>query len=279
MDATPDQFVDRPGASGGGRGTHALCADRGGSGLASVAPSRNSGAAAPRPSKEGRACHQAGRSSLTRNATLATPSCGKRLRECLDEQIQRRRMPLLGQAASQSEDALCLVQFHVTRSAELERLCDAAGRLGCPQLPLFRAAADGLLALIIVNNPAAAWPAAVIQRNVNRPTCVLVGGDPGHGEPDPAPIEWMCAKRLKSWCRAAVVHGAGGEAARYRNAAFGAVLTGRLALVETTSARADEWVAFLRCQSTLLIRPTNGLHPVPPQRGSKCSQQPIRQAA
>jgi hypothetical protein len=156
--------------------------------------------------------------------------------------------------------------IYVTRSAELERLCDIAGRLGLAQLPLFRAAADGMLALIAIYNPAEAWPTALIQHNASRPTCVLVGGDPGHGEPDPAPTEWQCAKRLKYWCRTTVVHAAGGAPDHYRAATLAAALAGRLALIETTSARADEWVAFLRCRSTLLIRPSNGLHPVPPAR-------------
>jgi hypothetical protein len=100
----------------------------------------------------------------------------------------------------------------ITRRGELERLCDAAGRLGLAQLPLFRAAADGLISLLRVEDTSAMWPATLIERELNRrrPTCFLIGGDPGVGHPDPAPAEWSCARRLKYWCAGAIVHGAGG---------------------------------------------------------------------
>jgi hypothetical protein len=157
--------------------------------------------------------------------------------------------------------------IHLTSREDLERLCDVAGRLSLPQLPLFRASADGLLALVGIYNPAGAWPSALIERNANRPTCVLIGADPGVEHPDPPPVAWACARRLKYWQpRAVVIHGAGGEADHYREAATATVLAGRLAFVETTSARALEWVEFLRCPHTAVWLPSDGVHPVPAAR-------------
>ena len=51
----------------------------------------------------------------------------------------------------------------------LERLCDASGRLGIMQLPLFRAAADGLLVVVRAEDPSTPWPARGIERYAHRP--------------------------------------------------------------------------------------------------------------
>lgn len=158
------------------------------------------------------------------------------------------------------EDAM--TDLLLSQRDQLERLCDVAGRLGLAQLPLFRAAADGLLALISLDAPSTPWPAKLIERYPNRPTVFLLGGDPGFGHSDPAPSEWMCGRRLKYWCRAAVVHGAGGEPAHYRQAVPAALLVRRLAFVETTSRRASEWAEFLDCPLTHVIVPVDGVHPV-----------------
>jgi hypothetical protein len=135
--------------------------------------------------------------------------------------------------------------------------------MGLVQLPLFRAAADGLLTLVRIEGVSAPWPTWLIERNQHRPICFMVGGDPGFGHPDPAPAAWTCARRLRDWCHAAIIHGAAGEADHYRDAAVSTLILRRLAFIETTSARAAEWGAFLRCPRTLVIVPTTGVHPLP----------------
>ena len=67
----------------------------------------------------------------------------------------------------------------LTTRTDLERLCDLAGRMGLVQLPLFRAAADGLLALVRIEDVSAPWPTWLIERNQHRPICFMLGGDPG----------------------------------------------------------------------------------------------------
>jgi hypothetical protein len=151
----------------------------------------------------------------------------------------------------------------VTSRTDLERLCDLAGRMGLVQLPLFRAAADGLLALVRIESTSAHWPTSLIERNQRRPICFMLGGDPGFGHPDPAPAEWACADGLRDWCHAAIIHGAAGEADHYRDAAASTMILRRLAFIETTSARAADWHAFLHCPRTLVIVPTTGVHPLP----------------
>jgi hypothetical protein len=153
-----------------------------------------------------------------------------------------------------SPDGPCL------RITALERICDRACRMGLPQVPPFRAAADRQLVLFKIYDAGTAWPTKVVERNYSRPTCVLIGADPGVKHPDlPAPSEWACAKRLKYWCQdgGAIIHGAGGELDHYREAARATLLLRRLAFIETTSHRADEWADYLRSRS---IRPADGPH-------------------
>jgi hypothetical protein len=54
-------------------------------------------------------------------------------------------------------------------------------------LPLFRAAADGLIALLHVEDTRAVWPSALIERELNkhRPVCFLIGGIPASAIPIP----------------------------------------------------------------------------------------------
>ena len=93
----------------------------------------------------------------------------------------------------------------ITQRDDLERLCDLAGRLGLAQLPLFRAAADGLLALLRIENTGTVWPGRLIERNGHRPTCFLIGADPGVEHPDPPPpSEWACAKAVGTGARPVV---------------------------------------------------------------------------
>jgi hypothetical protein len=148
----------------------------------------------------------------------------------------------------------------------LERLCDASGRLGIVQLPLFRAAADGLLAVVRIEDPSTPWPARGVERYAHRPTCFMLGADPGLEHPDPPPpSEWVCARRLKYWAQhsAAVVHGAAGTPDDYRQAAHLTMVVGRTAFIETTSARIDEWASFLSARKMIIIRPPDGQqHPI-----------------
>jgi hypothetical protein len=159
-----------------------------------------------------------------------------------------------------------LSAFFLTTTADLQTACAKAMAAQAPQLPLLQAAAAGDIGLMMISGPATPWPAALIERVGNRPLCILIGGDPGHGESDPAPQEWACARRLRYWAGAALVHGAKGEHEHYRAALLATVLNRRLALIETTSARARDWQAFLKCPRTLLITPPDGVqHPAPPR--------------
>ena len=154
----------------------------------------------------------------------------------------------------------------VNSRERLERVCDISGRLGIMQLPLFRAAADGLLAICRIEHPDTPWPARRIEQNAHKPLCFMIAADPGLEYPDPPPpSEWVCAKRLKYWAQhsAAVIHGAGGTPDDYRQAAHLTMTVGRVAFIETTSARIHEWASFLGARKMVIIQPPAGRqHPI-----------------
>jgi hypothetical protein len=87
--------------------------------------------------------------------------------------------------------------WSLTKRAQLERFCDVASRANLVQLQLFRAAADGVLAVARTEDPACPWPKSELAQFGSRPIVFVVAADPGFGHPDPHPEEWTCAKRLK----------------------------------------------------------------------------------
>lgn len=101
-----------------------------------------------------------------------------------------------------------------------------------------------------------------------RPLVVIVGDDDYQTT---GPDGWACAAKLRTWAAFAVVHGTGGKSEHYEMAADMAVQTRRLLLVETTSAAAQDWAAFLHERSPKLpflgILPPDGAHPVVPSKG------------
>ncbi|MGI4941907.1 MAG: hypothetical protein ACRYHQ_15335, partial [Janthinobacterium lividum] len=151
------------------------------------------------------------------------------------------------------------------RSSEaIQAVADRLAQIGAAQAPLYAAAAAGRIALVCISAPATPWPAETVG-GLTRPTVVLLGGDPGFGEPAFGPGRWRCARKARGWAAAAIVHGAGGEPDHYRGALAMAELVGRLALVETTSSLVDAWGAFLAPLPRIGYRPPNGsVHPVQP---------------
>ena len=86
-----------------------------------------------------------------------------------------------------------------------------------------RAVADGsIISLITLTRPTSRWPGEQFEQAA-RPVVVLVGDDPAPEVGAVGPHGWECAKRIKYWCRAAVVHGAASQPDHYRLAVLKAV--------------------------------------------------------
>lgn len=157
--------------------------------------------------------------------------------------------------------------FKATKAVEIERLCSFMGNAHAPQLPLFRAAADGLLAVVHITDATATFPRRLANRT-GRPVVVLIGADPDIGKPPP-PSEWRCATEAAGWARAAMIHAAGGEPGHYREAARATLAVGRFMLIETNSTDYAAWLGIVRplvAGAVRLVLPTDGAHPKPMAR-------------
>lgn len=100
------------------------------------------------------------------------------------------------------------------------------------------------------------------------PELILVGDDDYRSS---GPSGWRQTSRLMRWARRIIIHAAGGEADQYEGFVKSACAIGRLLLVETDAAHAQEWVQVAlahRAHGRLcLILPTQGVHPVCPPAG------------
>lgn len=154
--------------------------------------------------------------------------------------------------------------LRVSSREVIQAVADKLAQIGAAQAPIYAAATAGRIALVCITTPSTPWPAETIAR-LTRPAVVVLGGDPGFGEPTFGPGRWRCAGKLKGWAAAAVVHGASGEPEHYRGAVAMAELVERLVLVETTSRLVDAWGAFLAPLPRIGYRPPGGgVHPVRP---------------
>lgn len=150
----------------------------------------------------------------------------------------------------------------LTSRAAIERLCFAFASMNDAHLPIARAAADGVIGLVMVANPHARLTARSLKC-ASRPVLVLLGDDPhptGHAL---GPDAWPCVETLRRWCRAVIVHGGAGHAEHYRLAVQSALIHQRTVMVETDSAHAQTWAERFDCRHTLVMLPSTGIHPAP----------------
>lgn len=101
-----------------------------------------------------------------------------------------------------------------------------------------------------------------------RPVVVILGDD---DYATTGPDGWACAAKVREWAARAIVHGTGGQPWHYDAAADMAMQVRRLLLIETSSAGAQQWAAFLHERTPALpfvgLLPPDGAHPVMPMKG------------
>ncbi|MDA8250611.1 MAG: hypothetical protein M0Z28_15755 [Rhodospirillales bacterium] len=145
--------------------------------------------------------------------------------------------------------------MQVRTRAEFGRVIEVAARIVPWRLPLYAAAADGLIQLVEVT-PGAGLPKTLDR--AARPLVILVGDD---GEMPAGPDGWRCTPRLRRMARSAVIHATGGEPLHYRNAVNAAVSgAAPLALIETIPEHAEAWRAVFGQRPQILILPPRGDH-------------------
>ncbi len=131
----------------------------------------------------------------------------------------------------------------LTKRAEIQRIAEIqiAGGAGF-RVPLYRAAAAGIIQLCEVPHGSALVPKKVLEHHA-RPLVIVIGDD---DLGSPGPTGWPQARRLFRWARAAVVHGAAGKPEHYAAAVVIAGLAGRVLFVETNTQHAPAWLDMAR---------------------------------
>lgn len=130
--------------------------------------------------------------------------------------------------------------------------------------PLFRAVLHDEIALAVVCQ---GQTAPLEQLDQTRRPAVVVFTDDDDAT-RLGPDGWPGSARIMRWAKNAMVHGSGGQPEHYAFAVVGAVATGRLVLVETSSSQVEPWVRtanrFIPLGRILCIKPIGGgVHPVP----------------
>jgi|tagenome__1003787_1003787.scaffolds.fasta_scaffold20713806_1 hypothetical protein len=142
-------------------------------------------------------------------------------------------------------------------------MCEQLGSAG--HVTLFRAVQDRQINLIIVARGTPISDAALNRSK--RPMIVLLGDDDGAGS---GPTGFRSWRRLRTWAGCGLIHAAAADVSSYSVAVALATLQGKLLLVETSAARAPEWVDALRASRipAVGVLPRGGQHPVRRRRKS-----------
>ena len=135
--------------------------------------------------------------------------------------------------------------FHDFPAAKLPELIWRSEQAGDTwHTPLYRAAMQGRLALMMVP-PGERVPVSLLDPTKHRlPLVIMLCGDPGHAGAHHGPDAYAQSMRFMRWANFIMLHGAGGTAFHFAIAAETAVVARRLLLVETDGATLPEWAAF-----------------------------------
>jgi hypothetical protein len=132
------------------------------------------------------------------------------------------------------------------------------------KIPLFRALGAKRISLCEILRGADTLDKSLIVNTPLPVVCVLGDDDFCSTGPSGFPI----AEDLIRWSKCRVIHGAGGEAAHYEEAIFGAEILGNCLFIETSSQFVDEWLALVKknfgdaAPHTMVVKATDRPHPV-----------------
>jgi hypothetical protein len=146
---------------------------------------------------------------------------------------------------------------HTITDQEMGRMLECAARVTPWVLPVLNALREGHIGVTFLFRGQRA-PLADMRRS-SLPMVGWIGDDDGAST---GPDGWRPALAVARWARSAMVHAAGGEARHYAAAVGATIITGRLLLIETSSAHARAWAKLMEGKHTLAILPRDGVHPV-----------------
>ncbi|WP_198374056.1 hypothetical protein [Neoroseomonas rubea] len=132
--------------------------------------------------------------------------------------------------------------------------------------PVLRAIRDGQIVCVVIKRTAGE-EAMSLRHIANHPLpALIIMADDDHASSGPA--RFPAARKALRYARAHMIHAAGGQPSDYALAIQAAMAQRSCCLVETDAAHLDEWARFAaraalpRRVPTLLVRPTDGVHPI-----------------
>jgi hypothetical protein len=149
------------------------------------------------------------------------------------------------------------------RITSADRISETIARLDALgegwRAPYFRAARDGLIALMIAGQGQRIDKRLLADRR--RPQLLVLADD------HPAatgPSGWPQARKLVRWSSGVLLHASGGEARWSSMAVYLTGQVGRLLMVECELRHRAAWMALAKAQGRrhLSILPTGGVHPI-----------------
>ena len=147
--------------------------------------------------------------------------------------------------------------YVINKRTELIKLTAFVAANAPYQLPVWRAARDGLINLIQPQR-GAQIPQKMLERT-GRPIIILIGDD---DDVSTGPAAWACALRVRRWALTGMIHAAAGEPQHYENVLMGALLTRRFLLIETSMVHHAAWKEFLNVKiATQSVISRTGVHP------------------
>lgn len=151
--------------------------------------------------------------------------------------------------------------IHITQRQQIEKAIVLLIQAGEGyRVPLFRAAADGLLSIASAH---AGAPIPARYLKLPRPTVVVLTDDCPEAT---GPGRWPQIRSLLRWAKVALLHATGGQAEHYAMVAASALVMKRVLLVEMQQQHHAEWLALAdgyapRLKVFSMIPPPGDCHP------------------
>lgn len=153
----------------------------------------------------------------------------------------------------------------IDKRSDIPRAISAMQQAGTGhRVPLLQALYCGRIALLEAQRTSSSklfkqWAAAA-----RMPAAALIGDD-DHASPD-GPDTWPIAWRMFRWARFVLIHGGGGRPEHYERAVQLAEASGRLVMVECSSANVEAWRGAaarwaVNAQGEIMRPPPGSPHP------------------
>lgn len=155
--------------------------------------------------------------------------------------------------------------LYIDKQSGISRAVAALHQVGAGhRVPLLQALHRGRITLLEARRPGSSKLFKLWAATAARTPAVALIGDDDCASPD-GPDTWPIAPRMLRWARFILIHG-GGQPDRYEHAVRLAEASGRLMMVECSSANVEAWQEAaarwaVNAQGEVMRPPPESLHP------------------